>query len=370
MREKKVLTLIVILILVFLFNITAYATGEGKAIKEIKFLTKKSLYENALVRANFYLNSHPESLRVRKLKIDLLIKLARFDEALKNYEIFIMYSKAKKENIEILSDILVNYLHYLKGVSLTPEQKKRLFSILCEIKDKETIKTLKEIYYLPPSREDKIWAASLLSQLGKKGYISYLRKTLKLQALSFNEKLYIITALASRNSTLFIKDLHFLLKNEKNPEVIAYIYWALTKLGESHRKELRHMLNRVDNHTKSIILFLLGELKDDEFKLDGIINDKEVLISLYWAEYRKGERSALYKLRKELSSPSKDVTLSSIFYIGLIGDKRSIPILRNKITNTDDMDIKLMSIISIIRIIRSDRISADIKIKIGFSITL
>ncbi len=368
MKSSKVFLLCIILI--FSFSIIAYATEEGKAIKEIKFLTKKGLYENALVRADFYLEKNPASLRVRKLKIDLLVKLSRFDEALKNYEFFIRYSKAKKENIKILSNILVPYLKSLANMDIFDTQKRAVISMLCEIKDESTIKRLKEIYAFPPSRSEKIWAASLLAQIGKKDYIPYLRKVAKKVNLSKEEKLYVIFAFSSDDSPLLKKTLLSMLKREKDKEVIAYIYWALTRLGDDHRRELRIMLNRVDGKVKSTLFFLLGELRDKEFSTRTPTDDKRLLPSFYWALYRRGDRSALDELRKFISSKDKGVSLPSIFYIGLIGDKVSIPLLRHKIVSSSDMDIKIASISSIIRIIRKDRIKTDIKIKIGFSVTL
>ncbi len=367
MKKPKVFLLCIILI--FSFSIIAYAGEEGKAIREIKFLTRKGLYENALVRADFYLDKNPESLRVRKLKIDLLIKLSRFDEALNNYEIFIRYSKAKKENIKILSNILVSYLRDLADKSLTDAQRRSVISMLCEIKDEDMIKKLKEIYAFPPSRFEKIWAASLLAQIGKKGYITYLRKMAKESNLLKKEKLYIIFALSSEKSPLLEKTLLSMLKKEKDRDVIAYLYWALTRLGEDHRKELRVMLERVSDDVKGTVLFLLGELKDENFSTNISIRDEKLLPSFYWALYRKGERFALDRLRKLISSKNKEISLSSIFYIGLIGDKISIPILRHRIVSTSDMDIKITAISSIVRIIRKDRIKTDIRIKIGFSIT-
>ncbi len=361
---------ILIFTFIFIFSILAYGDEEGKAIREIKFLMKKGLYENALVRANFYLEREPKSLRVRKLKIDILVELSQFDNALKDYEIFIRYSKAKTENIKILSQILVPYLKALKNYSLTPTQKRKLYSMLCEIKDGETIRELKEIYSFSPDRTFKIWAASLLSQLGKKGYIAYLKKAAKFTDLTKEEKLYIIFAFSGRESETLRKTLLFMLKREKDKEVIAYIYWALTKLGEDHRKELRTMLNEVGDRIKGTVLFLLGELKDSRFTLDKKVEDELCLPSLYWAQYRKGNVSAINNLRKLISSSNKEVSLLSIFYIGLIGDKISIPILRHKIVESQDMDIKIASISSIIRIIRKDRINTDIRIKVGFSITL
>ena len=99
----KVLRFFFVIFLFSLFITTSsFASVEGRAVHEIKFLSHGGLYENALVKANFYLETHPASLRVRKLKMDLLIKLSRFDESLSEYEKFIRYSKAKKENISIL----------------------------------------------------------------------------------------------------------------------------------------------------------------------------------------------------------------------------------------------------------------------------
>ncbi len=368
MKKPKVFLLCIILI--FSFNIIAYAAEEGRAIKEIKFLTKKGLYENALVRADFYLDKNPESLRVRKLKIDLLVKLLRFDEALKNYEIFIRYSKAKKENIKILSNILVPYLKSLANIDISNTQKRAVISMLCEIKDESAVRKLKEIYAFPPSRSEKVWAASLLAQIGKKGYITYLRKVAKEADLSKEEKLSIIFAFSSEDSSLLKKTLLSMLKREKDKEIIAYLYWALTRLGDDHRRELRIMLNRVDGKVKSTLFFLLGELRDKEFPTMAPTNDRRLLPSFYWALYRRGDTSALNELRKFISSQDKEISLPSIFYIGLIGDKISIPLLRHRIVSSSDMDIKITSISSIIRIIRKDRVKTDIKIKIGFSITL
>ncbi len=370
--KKLTIVLALVLLFIFLFNLMAYAGEEGKAIKQIKFLMKKGLHDNALVRADFYLNAHPESLRVRKLKIDILVELRQFDEALKNYEIFIKYSKAKKENISILSDILVPYLKSLKDRNLLDDEKKRLIAILCEIKDKETIRDLKTLYAFPHEREDKIQAASLLAQLGKTGYIPYLKKAAKLPDLLKDEKLYIIFAFSTRKNESLKNVLLSMLRNEKDPEIIAYIYWALTRMGESHRRELRNMLNKVsDNNAKSTILFLLGELKDTKFTIDPHSLPEDVLTSYYWAEYRRGHKSmAINELRHYISSSDKRVSIHAIFYIGLIGDKPSIPILRHKIVETDDIGIKISAISAIIRIIRKERINTEVNIKLGFSITL
>ncbi len=368
MKLSKVISLF--LVVLFVFSVIAYSDEEGKAIKEIKFLMKKELYENALVRANFYLDKNPRSLRVRKLKIDLLVKLSQFDDALRDYELFIRYSKAKTENIKILSGILVPYLKSLKREVLTQSEKDRVYSVLCEMKDADTIRELKEMYAFPKDRTLKIWAASLLVQVGKRGYLTYLKNVAKMRDLTKREKLCIIFAFASREGESLKRLLLNLLKQERDPETIAYIYWALTKLGESHRKELRTMLNRVSGETRSVVLFLLGELKDTKFTIEENIKDEEVLPSLYWAKYRKGDTSVLYNLRKLLSSPIKKVALLSIFYIGLIGDKVSIPLLRKKIVTSQDTETKIAAISSTIRIIRKDRINTDIKIKVGFSITL
>lgn len=362
--------IVMLLIIVLFLNIIAYAGEEGKAVKEVKFLMAKKLYENALVRANFYLNTNPRSLRVRKLKIDILIKLARFDEALYDYEIFIKYSKAKKENIPILSDILVSYLKWLRRENPPDVDKREVFALLSEIKDEKTIRELKEIYYFPSNREEKIWASSLLVQIGKSSYLKYLRKVSKLQDLTRNEKIYIILGFAFRGSEILRKNLLYMLKKEKDPYIVAYTYWALTKMGDNRRKVLRTMLNRVDDKVKSVILFLLGDLKDNEVSMDIHTKDKAVILSYYWLKYRRGIKSALSEIRKFLSSNDVKISKLSAFYVGLIGDKSSIPLLRHKIIEMSNYQDKLPYIFSIIRIIRKDRIDADIRIKIGFSVTL